>query len=77
MLPSRLSASPISPFYNKTACQRVDKVFVNDEHLPSCIAYDIDAGWAQQKLDGVFKPKVHGTIRVTEKPKPIWEQADG
>jgi hypothetical protein len=40
---------------------------VDGVHLPNCIAFDQDAGWAQQQIDGVFKPKVHGEITVTRK----------
>lgn len=66
-LPTRLSASKISPFYDREACLKVDKVFCNEIHIPNCIAYDITAGWAQEKRDGVFMPKVYGEIRVTER----------
>ncbi|QIG66731.1 hypothetical protein EVB27_061 [Rhizobium phage RHph_TM16] len=63
----RLSSSKLSPFYDEHAIAKVDKVFVNDAHLPNCIAYDMDAGWAQQQVDGAFKPKQYGEIKVTLK----------
>jgi hypothetical protein len=66
-LPRRLSSSHLSPFYNKQAIAKVDKVFLDDTHLPNCIAYDLDAGWAQQQVNGTFMPKQYGLIRVTEK----------
>ena len=66
-LPTKLSINPHSPHYDKKAAARVDKVFVNDVHLPSCYAYDVDAGWAAQSINGLWKPKVYGVVRVTEK----------
>lgn len=66
-IPRKLSINPRSPHFNKEAAKRVDKVFVNDVHLPNCYAYDIDAGWAAQSINGVWQPKKYGTIRVTEK----------
>jgi hypothetical protein len=67
--PRQLSVVPISPFYNKEWISRIDKVSVDGVHLPNCRAYDIDAGWAAAKENGVFQPKVHGVVTVTVKPK--------
>lgn len=66
-LPSKLSINPNSPYYNKDAIKKVDKVFIDSVHLPHCYAYDIDAGWAMQMIDGLWKPKVYGVVMVTEK----------
>lgn len=66
-LPRQLSINPRSPYFNKDACARVRKVYVNDVHLPNCYAYDMDAGWAMNQVNGVWQPKKHGVIKVTEK----------
>lgn len=66
-LPERLSIAPASPFHDAEACRRVDKVFVDGKHLPECVAYDIPAGWAKNRVNGVWQPKIYGAIRVTEK----------
>lgn len=66
-VPRKLSNNPKSPHYNKEALTKVDKVFVDGKHLPLCYAYDMDAGWAAQSINGVWKPKVHGVVTVTEK----------
>lgn len=67
-LPRRLSSNPVSIFFNEEACKRVDKVFVDDVHIPNCMGYDLDAGWAFSKgPDGVWTPKVYGVVRVTER----------
>lgn len=65
--PRKLAISPISPNYNKEALTQVDKVFVNDKHLPNCVAYDMDAGWAFAKEGGKWMPRQHGEITVTMK----------
>lgn len=65
--PRKLSIHPISPNYNKDAIAAVDKVFVNSEHLPDCVAYDMDAGWAFNKIDGVWQPRKHGEVTVKMK----------
>lgn len=65
--PRQLSTVPASPHFDADACKRVGKVYVDDVHLPDCVAYDMDAGWAFNKIKGVWQPKVYGTIRVTGK----------
>lgn len=65
--PRKLSSLPLSPSYDKHACGYVDKVFVDGVHLPDCIAYDMDEGWAKNKIDGVWQPKKHGVVTVTMK----------
>ena len=49
------------------ACARVDRVYVDDVYLPECVAYDMDAGWAFNKVNGVWQPKVYGVVRVVLK----------
>lgn len=66
--PRKLSVHPMSPSYDKAACAAVDKVFVDGVYLPSVRAYDMDAGWAAQQLDGLWKPKIYGTVTVKMKP---------
>lgn len=63
--PRRLSVSEISPNYDKEAIRRIDRVVVDGVHVPECVAYDMDAGWAFGKKDGVWQPRVHGTVTVT------------
>lgn len=65
--PRKLSVSTASPHYDKEAARRVDKVFVDGEHVPSCRAYDMDSGWAASQIDGVWKPKIYGVVTVTMK----------
>lgn len=66
-LPRRLSAVPASIFYDADAVCRVDKVYVDGVHLPDCMAYDMDAGWAHNRVNGVFQPKVYVVVKVTSK----------
>lgn len=66
-LPDRLSIVPGSPFYDKDACARVDKVTVDGVHLPDCVSYDIPAGWAKNRIDGIWQPRVYGAVTVTER----------
>lgn len=64
-LPRKLCINPQSLNYHKDAIKMVDKVFVDDVHLPHCYAYDMDAGWAMQVINGLWKPKVYGVVRAT------------
>jgi len=66
-LPRKLSIIPVSPNFDRNACARVDKVYVDGVHLPDCVAYDMDAGWALKRVNGIHQPKQHGKITVTEK----------
>jgi hypothetical protein len=70
-LPRQLSIIKGMRSYNVEACGRVDRVFVDGVHLPDCIAYDMDAGWAQNHVKGVWQPKVYGVVTVTEKQDPL------
>lgn len=65
-VPRQLSTNPASVHFDRAACARVDKVYVDNAYLPDCVAYDMDAGWAFNKVDGVWQPKLYGTVRVTE-----------
>lgn len=65
--PRRLAALPASPYYDKEALQKIDKVFVDGVHLPDCIAYSMDEGWAFNKIAGVWQPRKLGVITVTVK----------
>lgn len=68
MLPRKLAISPHSPNYNKDALDRVDQVHVDGVHIPRCVAYDMDAGWAfgmDEKRN--WLPRVYGVVTVTEK----------
>jgi hypothetical protein len=68
-LPRKLSIHKESPNYNADALARVDAVFVDGTHVPNCVAYDKDAGWAFGKHPEtkVWMPRVHGKVEVTEK----------
>lgn len=66
--PRRLSAVPASPYYDADAIKQVNKVFIDGVHLPMCVAYDIDAGWAFNKIDGLWQPKQYGKITVEMNP---------
>lgn len=66
-LPRVLAANPNSIWYNKDACERVDEVRVDGVLVPECVAYDMDKGWAFGKKDGIWQPRVYGTVTVTEK----------
>lgn len=66
-LPNKLSLNPKSPHYDMGEAERVDKVFVDEVHVPQCYAYDADAGWAMQIFNGIWGPKIHGVVKVTEK----------
>lgn len=65
--PRQLAVSKLSPYYDEAALKAVDKVFVDGVHLPDCLAYDMDAGWAKNKINGVWQPKRQGVITVTMK----------
>lgn len=64
---SKVSTNPMSPHYNQKAADCVDKVYVNDVHVPNCAAYDMDMGWAFSLKDGVYQPKLYGEVRVVLK----------
>lgn len=68
-LPRKLHTSQLSRNYNKEAIERVDKVMVNGEHFPMCVAYDMDEGWAVFKNPETraWLPKKFGVITVTER----------
>ena len=68
-LPRKLSIVKLSPDYNQEALGRVDKVFVDGEHIPDCVAYDKDAGWAFGKNPKTksWQEKVYGVVKVTER----------
>jgi hypothetical protein len=65
ILPRKLSVSTKSPHYDEDAIARIDKVFVDGVHLEKCFAYDMDAGWAMQIINGIWRPKVYGVVTVT------------
>jgi hypothetical protein len=65
--PRQLSSNPHSPHFDEATCRKVDKVFVDGVHVPNCVAYDMDAGWAFSKIDGLWKPKVYGVVTVRMK----------
>jgi hypothetical protein len=65
--PRKLSIHPISPSYDKEAVKMVDKVFVDDVHIPNCVAYDMDAGWAFGKENGSWMPRKYGVVTVKMK----------
>lgn len=68
--PRKLSCHPSSPDYAPAAItNKIDKVYVNDVHIPNCFAYDISAGWAFSKnpVTKSWEPKVFGTVKVTLK----------
>lgn len=44
--PRKLSTIPVSPHFDKAVARKIDKVFVDGIHIPRCVAYDMDAGWA-------------------------------
>lgn len=70
-LPRRLAVSPHSPFYDKEAIAMVDRVLVDDVHVPQCVAYDMDAGWAFGKAaDGSWLPRRYGTVTVIPRTVP-------
>lgn len=68
-VPRKLSVSQVSPWYDKDAIERIDKVFVDGVHLPRCVFYDMD-GCRARGLDENrnWLPMQNGVITVTEKP---------
>lgn len=68
MIPRRLSINATSPFYDRAALDKVDRVFVDGVHVPNCVAYDMDAGWAFGKANGYWQPRVYGVVTVKELP---------
>lgn len=65
--PRHLTAIPSSPRFDKEALEKIDRVLVDGVHLPECVAYDMDAGWAFNKIDGLWQPRKYGVITVTVK----------
>ena len=65
--PRVLSTSKLSRDYDADAIRKIDKVFVDGIHLPNCVAYNIDQGWAFNKIDGLWQPRQNGAITVTVK----------
>lgn len=55
----------MSPYYDKEELRRIDKVFVDGEHLPNCYAYDIEGGWAKNEIGKIMQAKKYGVITVT------------
>jgi hypothetical protein len=63
--PRQLSTVPASPFYDRKACDRIDRVFVDGRHVPHCVAYDMDDGWAFGKDNhGIWQAKQRGNVTV-------------
>lgn len=69
-LPRQLAVSKLSPHYNELALKWVDRVFCDGEWFPDCVAYDMDAGWLVNKVNGVWAPRKYGTITVTARETP-------
>jgi hypothetical protein len=66
--PDRLSVVPVSPYYNRSICERVGRVLVDGQHVVNCVAYDRIAGWAFGKdASGIWTPKVYGVVTVEGK----------
>jgi hypothetical protein len=72
--PRKLSTSKFSPFFDKAACQSIDKVFCDGVLVPFCVYYDMDAGRARGKtaIKGTWLPEVKGKITVTLKEGERW-----
>lgn len=65
--PRKLSTHPASPSFDREVVKKIDKVLVDGVHVPECVAYNMDEGWAFGKKDGIWQPRVHGVVTVTVK----------
>lgn len=67
--PRRLSVSKLSPYYDKLAIEQVDRVFVSGEHIPECVAYNMDEGWAigKDRRTRAWLPRKYGVVTVKMK----------
>lgn len=68
--PRKLSILPHSPNYNKDMLLKIHSVFVDGVHIPECVAYDMDQGWAKGRKDKIWGPKIHGHVTVLMKDDP-------
>lgn len=66
--PRKLSMVLASPSYDSEAIKHVDIVCVDGVSPGPCVAYDMDAGWANFKVDGHWTGKMKGEITVRMKP---------
>ena len=64
--PRKLSTQPMSPYYDRDACDHVKRVLVDGVYHGGCVAYDMDAGWGQfeKPLTRQWTGKVYGVITV-------------